>query len=350
MRFPTPVFEAGVSFLLYHVQLDSLTKVTDEDRNIVSHVCYDASGCILENTILPTFTNRLYTGSIYDADTGLYKIGARWYDPAIGVWLTPDSIVPGLEPMAWNRYAFNYQNPANYVDPSGHWAESAVDAVGFGMSLRDFWRKPSLGNAFWLGLDAVGLALPIVTFAWARRADQAVGLVTHGDEVVQVALHGDEAASILNRSYNFGEMPDEEVEFLRRLSAENDTAFIITGSRAETTVGRQNRELALRMKKGGYGPDEIFAKTGVAEWRNKLPTGKLELDYFTPSGQGGLPRRARRSLHRHYDTAFDAIELDNWARFRRSYGHRAPGGIVFDRGRVYRNHLEPWQYAGVLSP
>ena len=46
---------------------------------------------------------------------------ARWYDPALGRFLQPDTIVP--EPgkgQAYNRYAYVYNNPVRYVDPSGH--------------------------------------------------------------------------------------------------------------------------------------------------------------------------------------------------------------------------------------
>ena len=140
-------------------------------------------------------------------------------------------------------------------------------------------------------------------------------------------------------------MADEEVEFLRRLSREKDCAFIVTGSRAETTIGRQNRNLAQRLAETGFSAEEIFAKTGVPKWRGRPPTKSNELDYFTQPGQGGLPRRARRALHRQYDTASEILKLDKWARYRRT-----PGGIVFDRGRVYRNYLETWQYWGILNP
>jgi RHS repeat-associated protein len=156
---------------LHRDYLGNLTEVTDADGVVEGRARYDAFGRLLENTIPATITTRLYTGSIYDPATGLYKIGARWYDPVTALWLTPDAIVPDVNnPIAWNGYAFNYNNPVNFVDPSGHFVESALDAIGFGLSLRDFWRKPSLGNAFWLALDAAGLALPFVTGAWVRHA------------------------------------------------------------------------------------------------------------------------------------------------------------------------------------
>lgn len=64
-----------------------------------------------------------YEQRAFDADTGLYNFGARYYDPAIGRFLTPDT-VPGadslLVPDAFNRFAFELNNPVNLVDPTGH--------------------------------------------------------------------------------------------------------------------------------------------------------------------------------------------------------------------------------------
>jgi RHS repeat-associated protein len=139
--------------------------------------CANAFGRIVENTIPPTVTQRLHAYSIYDADTGLYKIGARWYDPVIGVWLTPDSIVPDLnKPIAWNRYAFNYQNPANYVDPSGHipiW--DIVDFAFFVSSLYSFVMAPGVGAGIDLLWDTVDLLPGITALGWGDEMAVLVG-------------------------------------------------------------------------------------------------------------------------------------------------------------------------------
>jgi RHS repeat-associated protein len=46
---------------------------------------------------------------------------ARNYDPAIGRFVQPDSIVPSAaNPQSWNRYSYGFNNPSRFTDPSGH--------------------------------------------------------------------------------------------------------------------------------------------------------------------------------------------------------------------------------------
>ncbi|MEM5796753.1 MAG: RHS repeat-associated core domain-containing protein, partial [Bacillota bacterium] len=61
-----------------------------------------------------------FTGQEYDNERGLYYFVARYYDPAAGRFITPDTIVqsPG-DPQTLNRYAYARNNPLLYTDPSG---------------------------------------------------------------------------------------------------------------------------------------------------------------------------------------------------------------------------------------
>ncbi len=55
---------------------------------------------------------------------GLYNYGARLYDPDIGRFISPDTIVPNYSnPQALNRYAYSLNNPMRFIDPTGHWPE-----------------------------------------------------------------------------------------------------------------------------------------------------------------------------------------------------------------------------------
>jgi RHS repeat-associated protein len=70
--------------------------------------CEDG-GWLLESFSVNCCENT-FTGKELD-DSGLYYFGARYYDPALGTWLSPD---PAMEGVNWYSYCGN--NPMNYVD------------------------------------------------------------------------------------------------------------------------------------------------------------------------------------------------------------------------------------------
>jgi RHS repeat-associated protein len=74
---------------------------------------------------LPTdhkFTGQKLNGS------GLYYYGARYYDPQIGLFLSPDSLIP--DPASiwdYNRLMYTRGNPLKFIDPSGHFCVPVVN-------------------------------------------------------------------------------------------------------------------------------------------------------------------------------------------------------------------------------
>jgi len=53
--------------------------------------------------------------------SGLYYYNARYYDPTLGTFLSPDTIVPDPGTVIdYNRYTYSRANPLRFVDPSGH--------------------------------------------------------------------------------------------------------------------------------------------------------------------------------------------------------------------------------------
>jgi RHS repeat-associated protein len=68
-----------------------------------------------------TPTSYRYTGQREEASIGLYYYGARWYDPLVGRFIQPDTLVPDpANPQSLNRYAYTLNNPLKYTDPTGH--------------------------------------------------------------------------------------------------------------------------------------------------------------------------------------------------------------------------------------
>ncbi|MEN2434347.1 RHS repeat-associated core domain-containing protein, partial [Weeksellaceae bacterium A-14] len=61
-------------------------------------------------------------------ETGFYDFGARQYMADIGRWISPDPLTE--ERPSWTPYRYSYNNPVNYVDPTGlleGWVEQELD-------------------------------------------------------------------------------------------------------------------------------------------------------------------------------------------------------------------------------
>lgn len=103
--------------------LGSTSLTTNASGEIVSELRYKAWG-ETRYTSGSTAIKYQYTGQFsYTADFGLYFYNARWYDPVLGRFNQPDSIIPPNQGVqAWDRYAYTNNNPVRYTDPSGHCA------------------------------------------------------------------------------------------------------------------------------------------------------------------------------------------------------------------------------------
>lgn len=108
-----------------------VTALLDTDGTIVATYYYDAFGNVTDwmgsanNTIL-------YAGYQYDAETGLYYLNARMYDPVSARFLQEDTYRGQYtDPLSLNLYTYCHNEPLMYTDPSGHsWLSSAFNAVG----------------------------------------------------------------------------------------------------------------------------------------------------------------------------------------------------------------------------
>ncbi|TAH51166.1 MAG: RHS repeat-associated core domain-containing protein [Chloroflexota bacterium] len=96
--------------------LGSTSKTTGASASTQTYYPY---GAIKTSSGTPP-TDYGYTGQKRDASANLMFYGARYYDPALGRFIQPDSIVPSSDPQNLNRYSYVHNNPLNFVDPSGH--------------------------------------------------------------------------------------------------------------------------------------------------------------------------------------------------------------------------------------
>ncbi|GIG93041.1 RHS repeat-associated core domain-containing protein [Plantactinospora endophytica] len=66
-----------------------------------------------------TATDRGFLGKTEDADTGLSLLSARYYDPSVGRFISPDPALDLRNPQWMNSYAYAGNNPVSRTDPSG---------------------------------------------------------------------------------------------------------------------------------------------------------------------------------------------------------------------------------------
>jgi RHS repeat-associated protein len=94
--------------------LGSVVALTDGSGAVTHSYSYDPYGVTTETTSSAVANPWRYTGQYQDTTTGLYKMGARYYQPELGRWTQPDP--SGLDA---NAYLYVGGNPVNFVDPSG---------------------------------------------------------------------------------------------------------------------------------------------------------------------------------------------------------------------------------------
>ena len=111
---------SGARRYFTHDGLFGPSGVTDEAASVVASLLYDAWGNVRSSSGAWAAENYRFTGAELDRATGLYHMGARFYDPAIGRWLSEDPEEHGyFEPASLNFYAYVNSNPTNLVDPDG---------------------------------------------------------------------------------------------------------------------------------------------------------------------------------------------------------------------------------------
>ncbi|MCK5267264.1 MAG: hypothetical protein KAR07_03785, partial [Spirochaetes bacterium] len=89
--------------------------------NVGDKIAFSPYGQVIYQMNTNSLLEEKFTGQILDEETGLYYYNSRYYDPKIGVFISPDSLIPDpFDSQMLNRYMYVRGNPVMYVDPDGH--------------------------------------------------------------------------------------------------------------------------------------------------------------------------------------------------------------------------------------
>ena len=134
--------EGDVVYYLHGDHLGSTSVASSDSGVLHSRQGYTPYGEVRYVTgELPTEFG--FTGQRNDSYIKLIQMGARWYNPVTGRWISADTLVPNpANPQEFNRYNYVLGNPLRYIDPTGH--VPAWDP-GMGGRLEDHEYKKAYG-------------------------------------------------------------------------------------------------------------------------------------------------------------------------------------------------------------
>jgi len=132
--------------------LGSVATVTDGTASQKASYIYEPWGSVIGGADLLASKNKFrFTGEAVDPGTGLVFLRARYYDPALGRFLSPDPI------GSPNRSAYTYADnaPSSRIDPSGLTAVDRGNAQSGGSATLADWlqRVSGLGDLSTASLD-----------------------------------------------------------------------------------------------------------------------------------------------------------------------------------------------------
>jgi len=185
--------------------LGSPSLATDENGSVLWREHYEPFGTRIEKVAASADNPLWFTGQEQDAATGLVHMGARYYHPGFGRFLSVDPAPVDFEnPHLFNRYAYANNNPYRYVDPQGElpifvplYVIYKVGSFAFdAYSTYETVNDPNASDAekaFAVGSFALGTIDPSGATRAVRVADRVVDTtiaLRQAERVAESALEG----------------------------------------------------------------------------------------------------------------------------------------------------------------
>ncbi len=278
--------------------LGTVRDLVDSDGDLINTIVYDAFGNILSQTDALAGDRFTYTGREYDTETGLYYYRARYYDPALGRFISQDPI--GFSAGDANLYRYVGNRVDVFIDPSGlDWLDASANFSSGWADALSFGATSAVRSAFGIdgGIDydgsayrtgevvgtvhsaAIGAGGAVGAVKTAKAAAQgakaaagATGRGAAAGAAAGAAVGGAKAAAgpaksgigklidaakdFLDRLDGFSDAAESAAKAIRKLADGNITGALQQGFNALSGLGLPGKG------KGGKPSNELGTKSG----------------------------------------------------------------------------------------
>jgi RHS repeat-associated protein len=275
---PDSMIRDGVTYRIVTDQVGSPRAVVNTATgDVVQELDYDEFGRVTRDTN-PGFQPFGFAGGLYDADTGLVRLGARDYDPETGRFTTPDPLRFGGG--GTNLYGYALGDPVNLADPSGAILDTVLDIGFIAYDLYKIGRSLMNGcgvnpvDAAALGADIAGALIPFGTGggaavrAGAHAAPRVADNITEGIYVVTTK----EGLPYVGQSGNIPRRLQEHVRSGKITQEAADNAI-----RTEVLGGKTAREIAEQRRINELTNGVGAADPGIANKVNPIGPSRQHL-------------------------------------------------------------------------
>lgn len=196
---PCIAIAGTVSYYIYDMPNRSVSVLTDNNGNALNQYSYDAFGnkALSQENVSNNFG---YVAEQFDKEPGLLFLRNRYYDPAIGRFITKDPVSGSkMIPQTKNPYPYCNNNPVSYVDPNGDIVLNVLGGIlgatvsGFMESMNPNSTLQSVAAAALIGggvsLFAPNFSVNPVLLAGATAATRnAITTLIRKDEITSSSL------------------------------------------------------------------------------------------------------------------------------------------------------------------
>ncbi|MEQ4487937.1 MAG: RHS repeat-associated core domain-containing protein [Dehalococcoides mccartyi] len=308
---------------IHQDSLSSVTLVTDASGNkFGSPASYFPFGSTRAESVS---TDEQFTGQKKDS-TGLYYYNARYYDPATGRFVSPDSVGQNLlNPQTLNRYTYVLNNPLKYTDPSGHWIFAVFAVIRVAITIYNVVttakdivtavQNPTPGNILMAavgvldpspGNKAGKVAVGLVDNAATNTAEKVVKAAVKqtDDAVEQVAKSADNpTGQILKNSKD--DVGSDGVIYLR-IDDNTGNKYVGQAKSWDRYQARKGEHQKAGMKKG---TSYTFVQLGHTNAGKDL--SELEQYWINAKGGVGVLENRRNQIAEKYWEYYELLRQDS---------------------------------------